>query len=311
MHINRPLFAALLALSTAPVARAQLQVEIVDPQANYLLYEPILLKIKISNGSGRTMELKDSGDKTWLRFLVTHGGAMMVKQEKSYSQPGMVLDPGDVARFTFNLTPYYGLRESGAYAVQAVIRVPGFSGDVISRPRQFNILRGREVWSKIVTPLGASQPRKYSLLTHMVRDEQQGIDRNYLYAQVESETENLVFTCRQLGPVVQGDRIESLFDASYGWHVLFRSGANTFGYFEFDVDGRVTEKKEMAKTKVRPRLVTKGGMVELVGGMSREEFGAGDTLTGSQPPAVLTPGAGLPPSEDKPSRKKNAEDPPQ
>lgn len=311
MRHARTLIAAALAISAGPVLRAQLQVEIVEPQANYLLYEPILLKIKIANGTGRVLELKDVGDKGWLRFLVTRGGAMMVKPAQGFSQPGMVLDPGDVARFTFNLTPHYGLRDPGGYTVQAVVRVPGFAADVMSRPTQFNVLRGHEVWSKEITPPGVAQPRKYSLITHLLRDERQHLDRAYLYAQVESEAENLVFACRQLGPIVQGDRIESLFDASYGWHVLFRSGANTFGYYQFDIGGRVTENKDMAKTQTRPRLVAKGGQIELVGGVSREDFGTGDTLTGTQPPAVLTPGGGIPPSEVPRSQKKEDRKPPQ
>lgn len=307
----RPLLAIALALSLAPLARAQLQVEIVDPQSNYLLYEPILLKIKIANGTGRVLELKDFGNKGWLRFLVTRGSAMMVKPVQEFSQPGMVLEPGDVARFTFNLTPYYGLRDPGAYSVQVVVRVPGFSGDVMSRPTLFNVLRGHEVWSKEITPPGVAQPRKFSLITHLVRDDRQHLDRAYLYAQVESEAENLVFACRQLGPLVQGERIESLFDSAYGWHVLFRSGANTFGYYQFDIAGRVTENKELAKTQTRPRLLAQGGQIELVGGVSREDFGSSDSLTGTQPPAVLTPGRGIPPSEEQRSRKKKDQNPPQ
>lgn len=301
---------AALLLAAAPAARAQLQVEIVDPQENYLLFEPILLKIKIANGTGRVVELKDAAGQGWLRFLVTRGGAMMVKPAQGFSQPGMVLEPGDVARFTFNLTPYYRLRDPGGYSVQAVVRVPGFAGDVMSRAAQFNVLRGHEVWSKEITAPGVGQPRKYSLITHLVRDEGQRLDRAYLYAQVESEAENLVFACRQLGPIVQGERIESLFDAGYGWHVLFRSGANTFGYYQFDIDGKVTEKKDLAKTQTRPRLVAQGGQIELVGGLSREDFGTGDTLTGTQPPAVLTPGGGIPPSEAPRSRKKEDQTPP-
>lgn len=311
MRPTRVLLAAALALATGPAALAQLQVEIIEPQANYLLFEPILLKIKIANGTGRVLELKDVGDKGWLRFLVTRGGAMMVKAAQNFSQPGMVLEPGDVARFTFNLTPHYSLRDPGGYTVQAVVRVPGFSADVMSRPTQFNVLRGHEVWSKQVTSPGVAHPRKYSLITHLVRDERQHIDRAYLYAQVESEAENLVFACRQLGPIVQGDRIDSQFDAAYAWHVLFRSGANTFGYYQFDINGRITEKKEMAKTQTRPRLVAKGGQVEMVGGVSREELGTGDTLTGTQPSAVLTPGGGIPPSEAPRSQKKEDRNPQQ
>lgn len=303
MRHPRLWLAAALALAAGPAAVAQLQVEIVDPQPNYLLFEPIPLKIKIANGTGRVIELKDVGDKGWLRFLVTRGGAMMVKPTKSFSQPGMVLEPGDVARFTFNLTPFYALRDPGGYNVQAVVRVPGFNADVMSRPAPFNVLRGREVWAKSLTPPGVGHPRKYSLITHLVRDERQRLDRSYLYAQVESEAENLVFTCRQLGPIVQGDRIESMFDGGYGWHVLFRSGANTFAYYQFDIDGKVTEQKDLAKTQTRPRLITRGPQIELVGGLSREDFGTGDTLTGTQPPAVLTPGGGIPPSEAPRSRK--------
>ena len=67
----------------------------------------------------------------------------------------------------------------------------------------------------------------------------------------------------------------------------------------------------MAKTQTRPRLVAGGGQVQLVGGISREEFGASDTLTGSQPPMVLAPGAGIPSSEGSRSRKKKDEKPPQ
>lgn len=299
-----------LAFAVAPAALGQLQIEIVDPQPNYLLFEPIALKIKIANGTGRVVELKDVGDKGWLRFLVTRGGAMMIKPTKAFTQPGMVLEPGDVARFTFNLTPYYALRDPGGYNVQAVVRVPGFNADVMSRPAQFNVLRGHEVWSKEITPPGASHPRKYSLITHLVRDERQRLDRAYLYAQVESESENLVFTCRQLGPIVQGDRIEAMFDGGYAWHILFRSGSNTFAYYQFDINGKVTEQKDLAKTQTRPRLIVRAGNVELVGGLSREEFGTGDTLTGTQPPAVLTPGGGIPPSAEPRSRGKEAQNPP-
>lgn len=303
----RLLACAALGFAASPAA-AQLQVEIVDALPNYLLYEPILLKIRVRNGTGRIVDFEENTAQSWLRFLVMREGGLMVRPTKEFVQPRMTLEPGDEARFTFNLTPFYGLRDVGAYQVQAVVRVAGLPGDVLSRPTRFNVLRGHTVWTKEVTPPGIGSPRRFSLITHLVRDPRQRLDRTYIFAQVESESENLVFTCRPLGPLMQGDRIESEFDASYGWHVLFRSTGSDYVYCQFDIEGRQVERKELSKAATRPRLMSGGGTIEVVGGLSREEA-AGDSLRGTQPAEVLMPGRGIAPNAERPSPAPDAPPP--
>jgi hypothetical protein len=187
----------------------------------------------------------------------------------------------------------------------------GLPGDILSRAARFNVLRGHALWTREITAPGVGNPRRFSLISHLVRDARQRMDRPYLYAQVESETENLVFACAQLGPMMQGDRIEALFDGSFGWHVLFRTDTQSFIYHQFDIDGKVVERKELVRTATRPHLVPSEGSVELVGGVDRETMKGGDSLSGTQPPEVLTPGRGLRPNATQPSPDPGARTPPQ
>ncbi len=260
-------------------ARAQVELKIHAPETAYLLFAPILIPVEISNLGGQPLRLETVGGKSWLRFLVMRGGQTAVMAVREFEQPPVTLEPGDTARFRFDLTPNYKIREMGTYQVQALVRMAGVAGDLVSKPVEFSVVTGEVMWSQIAG-LREGGARKYSLISHF------NGDRNEMFAQIEDQEKNVVFSCRSLGQFMSGERPDTRLEPGVGWHVILRSDPATFRYFQMDPGGGLKSQEDFTNVGSRPRLVLEGQRVVVAGGMNAKEA-QGETISGTQPPELL------------------------
>jgi hypothetical protein len=270
-------------LGGAVAVQGQVHVEIKRPRVNYLLYEPIVLEIMVQNQSGKTLEFQEQGGKSWLRFLVKRSNGLLARAARDFSLAPLTLEPGDMAKFKFDLVPYYNIREVDSYEVSAVVQSPENEGDLMSSKVVFSVIKGNSIWSEQRGMPGSNERRTFSLISHLIED------RVTLYAQIESEDNNSVLMCKPLGFLMSGEKPESEIEGGEKWHVLFRTGAEQFRYFDFSLDGKILNQEDYASVETRPRLVNVDGFFRVIGGMNAEQM-RGETLSEAQPPSLVRPG---------------------
>jgi hypothetical protein len=264
-------------------AAAQLQVRIMKPRPTYLQFEPIVLELEVANEGASSVYLSGTGTRPWLRFYVKRTGGTPVATAADYDQPPVTLGPGQAARFKFNLTPHYNIRELGSYRAQAVVAVPGLGGDLMSGSVEFALVSGRTIWSQRSADPVTGHSRQYSLITHIASD------RTQLYAVVEDPERGLVQMCLPLGNFMETERPECGIEQGVVWHILYRTGPISFAYVRLDQNGGLLEQKAYANVESRPRLIAVGRGYEIVGGVSAASL-RGESLRSSQPPEVIRPG---------------------
>jgi hypothetical protein len=276
----RVLFLLFVALAAVD-ARAQVGVRVVVLEKGYMRWSPTVVGVEVVNVSGEPLLLRSFENKSWLRFLVRRGNlsapGTLVRQVQTFEQPDLALEPGERARFRFDLTPFYSIRELGSYVVQAVVRIPGVESevDLVSEPVEISVVPGRVIWSADYGGGGIPR-RKMSLLRHVSGAEER------LFAQIEAPDEGLVYLCRPLGRLTLGMAPQAAVDTLGNWSILFRSGPRQFDYFEFTSVGELLQYERLVQVAEPPRLVggPEGYMVQ---GGARPEEVREETLRDTQP----------------------------
>lgn len=211
---------------------AQLRVQLAGERSTFLLYEPIIYNVILTNDGASEMVLRDEagGLRTWLEFMIFDAEGKKVRPVPGKGMPEVVLPPGETKTFAVNITPLYSLRNTGQYDVKVSVRAPGGENRVTSSLR-FYIGKGQEIWSEIRTVDGVE--RKFSLLRFI--DE----DSLYMYARVAEPEQRLVYGTRRLGPIVGFTEPRCQFDAQGNWHILHISESRVHRHSKLNPSGQL------------------------------------------------------------------------
>jgi len=230
-----------------------------------LLYESIPVIVTIHNFSGRTIELGGPENVHWLSFLIADdAGETMSEVGTRPVLEAVQIPPGRTLSRTFNLLPYYDLRQRGIYTVRAVVDSAG--ARAFSPPVKFTIFNGRELWRQTVglpVPPGETNEeyRVYSLVTLRVGHS------DLLYLGVQDEAHNLVYGMVPLGQSLSLSEPTARVDPAGNVHVLYRSGPRSCGYAEIDPEARTLKRLVYSDLFSTPQLVARDdGSVVVLGG---------------------------------------------
>src|SRR2546422_6266183 len=128
-------------------AAAQVTVEVVLDQEQFLLNESLPVKVRIVNRSGQALQLGQ--EKDWLRFTIESRDGYLVSPLGELPVTGeLSIDPSLVANRTVDLMPYFDLSKPGRYTVSAAIKIKQWNEDVVSKPKPFEIARGMKIWEQ-------------------------------------------------------------------------------------------------------------------------------------------------------------------
>ncbi len=293
----RKIFVLLAWLCAAVSAQAQIHLSVNKPKPSHLLYSPLVVEVRIANNTGRQLHLGDVDGQSWLRFLIKRGNGAIVRPTYNFSQPELVLEPGQGVEFGFDLTPFYNIREMGNYKLIAVVKMAGVQGDLISNSVDFSVVTGQKLWSRQQGMPGSDEVRTFSLISFFDGQDSQ------VFAQIESERENLVFLCLPLGNYMATSKPEAELEAGSYWHLLFRSAPGFYLYLKTDMEGKVIERRTLSSAVSIPRLMPGPNGYAVVGGTDPSQE-RGETLSGTQPPEFMRPGGVSELDEEKPSGKK-------
>jgi len=258
----------LLALTSA---RAQVSVEVVLDQEQFLPSESVPVAVRITNRSGQTLHF--GADANWLTFNVESADGFVVVKNSEVPVAGEFdLDSSQMATKRVDLAPYFVLSQAGHYRIIATVRIKEWHAAVTSPPKGFDVIHGAKLWSQdfgVPAPAGvtneAPEVRRYTLIeANYLRSELR------LYAQVSDESEARVFKVSAIGPLVSFSQPEEKLDRLNNLHVLYQSGAQAFTYSVINPGGDVIRREMYEYSNSRPRLSVKDdGDIAVVGGARR------------------------------------------
>ena len=258
-----PLTLGLLLVSV-PWVSAQVTAEIITDEDQFLRNEPLPVRVRITNLSGRTLTLGKEAD--WLTFTVESREGHSVSKIAEPSVAGeFTLESAFAASKRVDLTPCFDLARPGRYEITAVVKIPRWDEPITTKPKVVTVSMGAKIWDKVVgVPYTGEPPetRKYSLVQTSYKE------RLRLYVRVTDEPENVVYNVLQLGPAVSFSKPEHQLDRLSNLHLLFQEGAQTFNYSVVKPNGQLLVKQTYAYLRgSRPVLRgDKEGFIEVAAG---------------------------------------------
>ncbi len=250
---------------------AQVTIEVVVEQQQYLPSESLPVAVKITNRSGQTLHL--GADPNWLTFSVeSEDGFLVIKNGDAPVVGPFDLESSQMATKYVDLEPWFVLNKAGRYHVVATLRIKDWSAEETSQPTFFDVINGVMIWSQeFGVPLSPDamnrvpEVRKYSL-----------IKANYLktqlrlYAQVSDPSNARIFKVTNVGPLVSFSQPEAQVDRLGNLQVLYQSGASLFSYTVMDPNGEFVRREIFDYVNSRPRLsVDTNGDLTVIGGVRR------------------------------------------
>ena len=283
----KTLFVTVLALLAVFHASAQVSVELVLDQEQFLPGETLPVAVKITNRSGQRVHFGE--DANWLTFSVESvDGFVVVKNADVPVSGEFDLESSQMATKHVNLQPYFTLSKPGRYRVTATLRIRDWTAEITSPQKGFDIVNGARLWEQDFGVAGgtnaAPQMRKY-----MLEEANYLRSQLRLYVCVSDSAESRVFKVSAIGPMVSFSQPEAQVDRASRLHLLYQSGAQAFTYAEITPDGELARRDTYDYYTTRPRLnVNDNGDVMVQGGVRRANP---DEQPEIKPPDQLPPPA--------------------
>ncbi len=214
-------------------ARAQLSVELIVEQQQFLKDESMPIKVKITNRSGQTLHFGKEAD--WLTFSVDNRDGSLVSKLREVPVPGEFdLESATVATRQVDVMPYFDFTRPGRYHIAATIKVRDWDQEISSKPAVVEVKRGGKIWEQqfgVPKQQGAPESRKYILQQATFLKDQT------LYVRVTDADENRTFRVFPAGRLLSFSRPEAQVDRDSKLHLLFQNGPHSFLYSVVKPDG--------------------------------------------------------------------------
>lgn len=267
-------------------AAAQLSVEIVTDQEQFLRDEGIQLKVRVTNRSGQTLRLGTDND--WLSFNVdSHEGVAITKLGDVPVRGEFLLESAHVATRQVDLAPSFDLTEPGRYVVTATVRVKDWASEMSSKPKHIEVVRGTKIWEQefgVPAASGFPEVRRYILQQAQYQKQLR------LYLRIADANDQPVFKVQPLGTLVSFSRPEAQVDQNSDLNVIFQNGARSFSFLVVRPDGSITLRQTYDYTSTRPALrANDEGRIYVSGGARR--YAANDLPAPLPPPTNVVDAA--------------------
>jgi hypothetical protein len=250
-------------------ASAQIRVDLVLEQNQFLPGEAIPVAVRITNFSGLTLQMGQSSN--WLRFLVeTKDGYLMPERGEVPVAGEFALETSMVATKRVDIAPAFELTRPGSYQLTATVRPANWDRELVSPTRPFEIFPGTVLWDqRFGVPQGTNAQRPPEIRRYLL---QQSIHLKELklYVRVADQRDEKTFAAFPLGPMLSFSQPEKQIDAQCRLHVLYQTGARSFTYAVIDPEGKLLVRQTHDYTDTRPSLRTdSSGQIKVRGGVRR------------------------------------------
>src|ERR1051325_9584663 len=127
--------------------RAQVTVEVLTDQDQFLGGEAIPVGVRITNRSGQTLKLGQ--DEGGLKFsIAARDGYVVLKNGDTPVAGEFTLESSERATVRVNLAPYFHFPKPGRYSITANIAIPEWEKQISSAPKSFDIIEGAKMWEQ-------------------------------------------------------------------------------------------------------------------------------------------------------------------
>jgi hypothetical protein len=269
-------------------ARAQVTVDLVLDQEQFLRDESVPVKVRITNRSGRTLKLGGAAD--WLSFtLESREGRNIARLAEAAVKEEFTVESSMVATRQVDIAPLYNLALPGRYSISAEVRIPEWGQEIPSKPKTFSVIGSAPLWEQVVGVPGTSgvpEIRKYVL-------QQAQVKQLKLYVRVTDQNDIKTFKLMPVGQMVSFSRPEAQVDKESNLHLLFQSGARAFIYAVVTPQGDLILRQRHDYARTRPTLrLTEAGRIAVAGGQrffSKDDFPAPIPIGSTNNVSAVTP----------------------
>lgn len=258
----------IFTLAALPEAGAQVAVRLEMNKAGYLVHEPVVATVYITNHAGRQLELKTEKGRPWLDFHITSRGRSVPKANPT-DYGALIIPTGETVARKVTLNSSYALGNMGNYVCQVYVNTPGPTGEsgFSSNRAHFSVSTGRVIWKQQVgIPEAPGEIREYELITFSG-------NRSYeLFAHVTSKNRGQEIATIPLGKIISFNQPKCLLDRANNMHSLYQITPDMFGYSCITPSGirKFTTYHRRAQTGL-PRLVSfASGEVQVAGGIPHD-----------------------------------------
>jgi hypothetical protein len=285
------LWVGFLLASLLPVP-AQVGVEVVLEQQQFLPGESLQVAVRITNRSGRALRLGTEAD--WLTFAVeTSQGQAVAKYSEVPVVGEFALESSEVATKRVDLGPCFSLEAPGRYQVSASLRIPNWDVVIATQPKSFDIVEGSSLWEQEfgVPPAAGATNSAPEVRKYVLKQIHYIPGRLRFYLSVE-DASGKTLRVVPIGAVLSSNRNDPRVDSASNFHFMCLTGPHSFGYYVFNPDGQLIVRRTYDYTDTRPRLVLGDkGQVSVGGGARRfaaDDFPAPKFLFPPPPPGTST-----------------------
>ena len=198
----------LLIVATAFSATAQLVVEVLVEQEQFLRDEAVTVKVRVTNRSGQTLRL--GADNDWLGFAIEGVDSGSVSRLAEVPVKGeFLLESAHMATRTVDLAPGFDLSLPGRYNITATVRIKEWGTETASKPRRIEVVRGTKIWEQefgVPADSGLPETRRYVLQQANYKKQLM------LFLRLTDLDDQKVFRVAPLGPLVSFSQPEAQVD---------------------------------------------------------------------------------------------------
>lgn len=246
-------------------AAAQIQVEVSLARRTYMLYEPLVATVTLTNQAGRDVTFEDLPGKQWFNVeITTLDGQVLQPYDPNYKLHSLTVPAGQTLKRKIDLSPLFPIRGIGTHRMRANVYLADSDKFYGSSYATFDIAEGQMIWSQEVgVPGSNSAIRQVSLLTF------QRPDSLMLYARVrDGAGGTTMYSTQSLGHILSGGMPEAFLDQQNTLHVLQEAAPSAYRYTQINVDGERLNQQVYNKVgQNRPKLIkSPNGDVEIHGG---------------------------------------------
>lgn len=253
---------ALIALMLAGVAITNaapsgVSVEIALEQAQFLPSEDVTVAVRITNLSGREIEL--GNDNQWLSFYLQGEAGYVVPRTgdidiaKTFTIPS-----AKVATRRVNITPVFNFTRPGRYRLTATVNLPQWKQQVSSKAANFMVLSGVHLANvpdlEFGVPPKAGDANQAPEIRKYVLEKASYMRELKLYLRITDSTGNRTLRVFPIDRMVSFSTPEAQIDGNSNLHVLHQTGARAFNYSVINPDGEIVSRQTYQYTATRPTL---------------------------------------------------------
>jgi hypothetical protein len=267
-NLSCRLLTPLMLLSLSMVLSAQLALRLTPDKQRYQCFEPVVVRLTISNVSGNTLEFGGDTRATQgkVNFIVDRVSGRHSRKFSNMSNPAATLKlaPGETKELKLILNQYFDMQQEDNYTIRATVSHGRLPRTHISDPVRIDIRDGFVIATRNIGLPSKSnsdviKPVQINLMRFSDVDEE-------IYS-LRAEDEENVYAVLRLGPYINGHKPQLELDDSCLFHALLQIRSRLYAYYIFGFEGRnmklLQKRFYVSADGIPPRLSKSNGYLRI------------------------------------------------